>query len=127
MAHSLWITNKGKIIDISKQGLEHFEWAVKNLKKLPKYEFADSEFASIAKSGYIRVSNSWNLEFHGRKKDLKKHRKLIQEIIDYRLFHPKMSSAPFSVWFELWDDEGSKVGEDIFEMPEEDTKLKRYL
>ena len=127
--HTLWIDPNGKIIDISKNRLTHFEWL--NDKYKPKN--GNEIFSIAAKKGWTQVRNHQSMtslggsvSFMGNEKYIRKHKDVIFDIIDQSLFDPKVDR--FFVDITFVDDKGDPVGErQTFGMPKADSKLRRFL
>jgi hypothetical protein len=129
LGHTLWIDPKGKIIDITGKPLTHFGWLAKKMN----IKSANEIYAYAAKNGWIQVRNhsimtsiGGSISFTGTKKAMKKHRKVIFDIVDETLFDGK--TERFLVDFLFTDDNGDVEGErHTFSMPLKDSQLRRFL
>ena len=123
--HTLWITDKGKIINISHSGLTHHDWADKNRSKF-KFNTKDiNKFEMTAKSGWVKVKNHSIIDFEGIKSAIHKNKSAILKIIDDELFSG--SNADFGVTIREISKDGNSSKSSFFRMPNDDSKLKRYL
>jgi len=122
--HTLWITDKGKVLDISDTKKTHHDWAHLNRNKFKKNN-EGSPFAMTASSGWIKVRNHVTFDIEGKKEALHKNRKTIMEIVDGRLF--TAGEGKFSMMIQELDDNGSVNKRIVFLLPRDDGKLKRYL
>jgi hypothetical protein len=126
--HTLWITDRGKIIDLSRDHRVHWDWAKDNLDKFKYNDYPNmSIYAVTSKSGWIRTQNHpRDLSFVGRKKDIKKHRSVILDIVDSKLF--KLDKK-WWVDVSFVDDNGDDIDNKrhSFSMPEDDSKFRRFV
>ncbi len=123
--HTLWITDKGKVLDISSTRLTHHTWADSHRNKFKYNDNNLSPFEMTARSGWIKVRNHVNLDIEGSNESIHKNRKTIMEIIDDRIFTAGKGS--FSMMIQELDNEGSVNKRIIFSLPQDDAKLRRYL
>lgn len=127
--HTLWIDPRGKVIDISKSNVTHFDWLINKLKPSDKNDI----YALASSNGWIQVRNHTymttlgsSVSFTGSKSAMKKNRNAIFAIIDESLFDG--SNSKFFVDFTFEDDNGNPIGERKgFAMPKDDVKLRRFI
>jgi hypothetical protein len=122
--HTLWITDKGKVLDISDTRRTHHDWAAMNKDKFKKQ--AQSPFAMTASSGWIKVRNGVTLDLEGMRDAIHKNRKTIMEVVDGRIFDEN-GRGKFSMMIQELDKDGSVNKRLIFSLPRDDSKLRRYL
>ena len=125
--HTLWISDKGKLIDISNTSKVHYQWATDNKKQFKTGDKGLDVYAMAESSGWIRVQNHpRDITFTCMKPAAKKHRKLIFDIIDAKLF---ASDQNIYVDFTFEDENGDAVDGKIhtFVLPKDDSKVRRFI
>lgn len=127
--HTLWITDKGKIIDISNTKQVHWQWANNNRKLFKKGEPDDDIYSVTAKNDWIQVRNHIGLltksqNYLGTKKAFKKNKNTILKLIDEYLFR---NDGKFNVDITYTDDEGNPLDRKYYDLPEDDNKIRREL
>jgi hypothetical protein len=88
LGHTLWVTPKGKIIDLGTSST-HYDWIADNFEKLfPGEEFNDSNVFDIPlEYGWIHVRNhtlgpiSMEVAMTGSKSSIHKNRKILGDIV----------------------------------------------
>jgi len=123
--HTLWITDKGKIIDISRTDKIHHSWANQNRDKF-KIKDPDLDIFSItARSGWIKVANHGDAQtFLGMSNALKKHKDLLLDIMDSKI----LVSSRYRISIETVDKNGDTIGRrQTFMTPDDDAKLRRFI
>ena len=121
--HTLWIDPSGKVYDVSSTKQSHHVWAKINKKKFSSNE--TSTFAMAASSKWVKVRNHINVDVDGMKDAIRKHAKLIMEIVDGRMF--TKGNGSFRLTIQELDENGSVEKFIEFKLPKDDGKLRRYL
>jgi len=128
MGHTLWIDDRGRIIDISKTGITHFDWAWKNRSKFKTAKPDDNApYVFSFNSGWVQVRNGSNISFHGVDTALHSNRKTMSKIVEQRMFDPDGHYDP-EFWIEvnIYDiNDAAYLKREMYHMPEDDNKFRR--
>jgi hypothetical protein len=130
--HTIWITPKGKMIDIPTGSTTHYDYIAKNFKKLFGRDFKDKSeiFDKPLFDGWIHIRNHMSeIAVEGRKESIKKHGKLIWKIIDDRLMNSDFNRLHIALdWMYPESNGRMRVKRGPFlELPEEESKLKPFI
>lgn len=121
--HSAWITDKGELIDLVDKKIGHQAWLINNKKRFGITKDVRDIFNIALRSGYIKIQvGHGELQVMGTNEYLRKHRKVILNFIDNKVF----SGSETTVAVRTLNDEGGFDAR-MFNLPKQDSALIRMF
>lgn len=123
--HTLWINDRGKVIDIPTGSTTHYDYIAKNFSKFfPNEEYSDMNVYDMPMNyGWLHIRNhNRSFAINGMRPTIRKRAKLLMEMIEDRYFDGDKFHVDFS-----YDNGKTQSRGPYFKIPDEIEKVKDYF